>query len=406
MSEERSRRPPPNAGRVRKRSREQMQAGPSSGSSASTVATSSTATTTIAGSGLILPGNALGYPSQQRPPPANRNGVPQPSSSQTVIDLTDSPPPLPRPERSGHHPPLNLGRAEVIDVDALPDSPPPAPPPIPRFGQAEWMGQQYDEEMALYFARDAAQNLLGVGGGNGIFLSPHRRISPPRPVEPNALYSQVGPDASFQGRFYPQADDPMLGHGGMVGPGPSNRITVGGFNPMGSTYPPPRGVMELLHSVRGAVPRAINNLNLPVRNRPVVIDRGFQPPGRLDFNQRVPGIIREDSPVIEDAARARNIDYKAPPPAREGFTRSPKDTDILVCPECQTELGAESTDGAQEQVWASKCGHCYCGKCVQSFRVPALTKNGKKGARPKQKPCVVCSKVNLAAKSNMFKIHL
>ena len=132
---------------------------------------------------------------------------------------------------------------------------------------------------------------------------------------------------------------------------------MGGYNPMGSNYPPPRGVMEMLHSVRGAVPRAINNLHLPVRNRPAVIDRGFQPPGQLDYSRRAPGIIREDSPVIEDAARARNIDYKAPPPAREGFTRSPRDNDILVCPECQTELGAESTDETREQVWASKCGH-------------------------------------------------
>lgn len=333
-----------------------MQAGPSSGSSGSSVATSTTATTTtLAGSGLILPGNVLGYPSQQRPSPANRNGVPQSSSSQTVIDLTDSPPPLPRSERSSHHPPLNLGRTEVIDVDALPDSPPPQIPPIPPFGQAEWVGHhQYDDdEVALY----AAHSLLSVGSQNRLFLNPHRRISPPRPVEPNALYSQVGPDAPFQRRFYPQADDPRLGHGGMVGPGPSGRSAMGGYNPMGSNYPPPRGVMEMLHSVRGAVPRAINNLHLPVRNRPAVIDRGFQPPGQLDYSRRAPGIIREDSPVIEDAARARNIDYKAPPPAREGFTRSPRDNDILVCPECQTELGAESTDETREQVWASKCGH-------------------------------------------------
>ncbi|RPA98123.1 hypothetical protein L873DRAFT_1688776 [Choiromyces venosus 120613-1] len=404
MSEERSRRPPPNAGRVRKRSREQMQAGPSSGSSASSATISSTATTTtIAGSGLILPGNALGYPSQQRPSPANRNGIPQSSSSQTVIDLTDSPPPLPRPERPGNHSPV--GRTEVIDVDALPDPPPSTPLPIPRlFGQAEWVGQQYDEEMALYFARDAAQNLFG--GRNGVRSNHHRRISPPRPVEPNALYSQVGPDAPFQPRFYSQVDDQAPGHGGMVGAGPSSRSAIGGYNAMGSNYPAPRGVLEMLHSAVPHIPRALGPLNFPSRNPAAVIDHGFQPPGQLDYSRRAPGIIREDSPVIEDVARARNLDYKAPPPAREGFTRSPNEDDILVCPECQTELGAESADEAQEQVWASKCGHCYCGRCVLSFRVPALTKNGKKGARPKQKPCVVCSKVNLAAKSNMFKIHL
>ncbi|KAL8683790.1 MAG: hypothetical protein Q9186_000276 [Xanthomendoza sp. 1 TL-2023] len=49
--------------------------------------------------------------------------------------------------------------------------------------------------------------------------------------------------------------------------------------------------------------------------------------------------------------------YDAPSPARKGFTRSPKEEDMLVCPNCENELGT-GKDDIKRQVWVVKaCGH-------------------------------------------------
>ena len=48
--------------------------------------------------------------------------------------------------------------------------------------------------------------------------------------------------------------------------------------------------------------------------------------------------------------------FKAPSPVPEGFTRSPREEDVLVCPNCDHELG--TGDGLKKQVFiAKKCGH-------------------------------------------------
>lgn len=49
--------------------------------------------------------------------------------------------------------------------------------------------------------------------------------------------------------------------------------------------------------------------------------------------------------------------YDAPSPPREGYTRSPKEDDVLICPNCDEELGSGQSD-MKKQVWvARKCGH-------------------------------------------------
>lgn len=49
--------------------------------------------------------------------------------------------------------------------------------------------------------------------------------------------------------------------------------------------------------------------------------------------------------------------YEAPPPAPEGFTRSPEEDDVLVCPNCDSEL-CKGDDDVKKQVWIAKqCGH-------------------------------------------------
>lgn len=49
--------------------------------------------------------------------------------------------------------------------------------------------------------------------------------------------------------------------------------------------------------------------------------------------------------------------YESPPAAQTGFTRSPGEDDILVCPHCDDELGV-GPDEVKRQVWVIKaCGH-------------------------------------------------
>ncbi|KAI4279311.1 MAG: hypothetical protein LQ337_000342 [Flavoplaca oasis] len=49
--------------------------------------------------------------------------------------------------------------------------------------------------------------------------------------------------------------------------------------------------------------------------------------------------------------------YDAPSPAMQGFTRSPKEDDVLVCPMCGNELGTGKSE-RNRQVWVIKaCGH-------------------------------------------------
>ena len=48
--------------------------------------------------------------------------------------------------------------------------------------------------------------------------------------------------------------------------------------------------------------------------------------------------------------------YQAPTPAAEGFTRSPAEDDVLICPNCDCELG--QGDDVKREVWVIRnCGH-------------------------------------------------
>ena len=49
--------------------------------------------------------------------------------------------------------------------------------------------------------------------------------------------------------------------------------------------------------------------------------------------------------------------YQAPPPPAEGFTRSPKEEDTVICPNCDHELG-QGNDEIRRQIWVIRsCGH-------------------------------------------------
>ncbi|CAK1361231.1 hypothetical protein CB0940_03376 [Cercospora beticola] len=83
--------------------------------------------------------------------------------------------------------------------------------------------------------------------------------------------------------------------------------------------------------------------------------------------------------------------YEPPAAASKGFTRTPAEDDVLVCPNCGDEL-AVSEDEKKQEVWIiKKCGHAYCGTCAQ-YRTKTSRGKGKAPAHRMPLPfreCVV-----------------
>ncbi|KAF1933289.1 uncharacterized protein M421DRAFT_712 [Didymella exigua CBS 183.55] len=102
--------------------------------------------------------------------------------------------------------------------------------------------------------------------------------------------------------------------------------------------------------------------------------------------------------------------YEAPPPALVGFTRSPEENDVLVCPNCDSEL-CKGDDDVKKQVWIAKqCGHIYCGECTANRSAKGSAKGKEKQALPKTRPfkaCVVegCGKKVSSSKA-MFQVFM
>ena len=140
-------------------------------------------------------------------------------------------------------------------------------------------------------------------------------------------------------------------------------------------------------------------------------------PGNLDF--AIQGFQMEGINRLQSFPT-----YKAPPSPRPGFTRSPKEDQVIICPNCDQELAVGESE-VQRQVWVSKgCGHVgqlpkfsihhylptvkvYCGQCAQN-RHKSRTKRGTKPSTSKTfKTCVVdgCGKL-LSSPKNMFQLYL
>jgi hypothetical protein len=99
------------------------------------------------------------------------------------------------------------------------------------------------------------------------------------------------------------------------------------------------------------------------------------------------------------------------PAAKSGYTRSPTEKMLLLCVACSRELGA-GTDRLEKSVWASKCGHVYCGACAAGIRASKQRSNRGRGrnvrvqsGKPVQ--CVVPScKTPLSAVKAMWEVFL
>jgi hypothetical protein len=108
--------------------------------------------------------------------------------------------------------------------------------------------------------------------------------------------------------------------------------------------------------------------------------------------------------------------YKAPPVAKEGFTRTYKEEDVILCPMCGDELAIGKGD-VKQQVWVVKaCGHVYCGECATNRSKSKTAKKGKGKENEKKlesarsQPFSVCQADNcntkVFSKTAMFPIYL
>ncbi|CAL3966582.1 unnamed protein product [Diplocarpon coronariae] len=96
----------------------------------------------------------------------------------------------------------------------------------------------------------------------------------------------------------------------------------------------------------------------------------------------------------------RKPEHVAPPPARPGYTRSPVEDEVIICPSCEEELiqnkeieepvvkksGRAPTKKEREEhpFWVVReCGHVYCNNCFQNrakkgFAEQAKSTNSRK----------------------------
>lgn len=83
---------------------------------------------------------------------------------------------------------------------------------------------------------------------------------------------------------------------------------------------------------------------------------------RLDFGMGI-GMMDYEEVAFDmglGGNRPASPEYKAPGDAKEGFTRSPREDEEVVCPNCGDELAVGDGD-LKQQVWVVKsCGHVSC----------------------------------------------
>ncbi|OJJ37406.1 hypothetical protein ASPWEDRAFT_39091 [Aspergillus wentii DTO 134E9] len=127
--------------------------------------------------------------------------------------------------------------------------------------------------------------------------------------------------------------------------------------------------------------------------------------GGLTINLDADGLIMEYPRTgYTPEARTQRSTYKPPSPPPEGFTRNAGEEDVVVCPNCEAELG--TGDETKQQIWVAKpCGHVYCGECAR-HRSLSKAKKANQTTKPFAK-CQVedCGKPVSAPKS-MFQIYL
>ncbi|KAF2138797.1 uncharacterized protein K452DRAFT_300867 [Aplosporella prunicola CBS 121167] len=105
--------------------------------------------------------------------------------------------------------------------------------------------------------------------------------------------------------------------------------------------------------------RAASRFNINLDFMQPIMD--FVGPGPLDYHMPAFTLGHDQEPTPPPPT------YAPPKDAGQGFTRSPKENEVVVCPNCDSELCTGPEDSEKRQVWIVKaCGHAYCGECAQN----------------------------------------
>ncbi|PYH40198.1 putative RING finger domain protein [Aspergillus saccharolyticus JOP 1030-1] len=151
------------------------------------------------------------------------------------------------------------------------------------------------------------------------------------------------------------------------------------------------GVLSILARPPGLFPRAVQALHPWDADVSTIGD----PLGYIDLTHHT-GVRRAPQRPPPNA-------YKPPSPPPAGFTRTLEEDDVVVCPNCDGELGVG--DEIRQQIWVAKhCGHVYCGHCAHHR---SKTKSKKSSTSKPFSTCQVsgCGKPVSAPKA-MLQIYL
>lgn len=249
-----------------------------------------------------------------------------PQASQTIIDLTDEPVEVPAPVRSSSHSqrpqrPPQLGRSDATDLADIIDLTDDIPSPE-------------------------------------IQITHSRRLPPPiRPRSPPPAPRMMDIGAESPIMFMPRGSPAQADNGGAM------------FQTFAGTF----NRFDMINRV-GAMLFQQQRLHDP-HHRVFAMDH--------DINfQAMPGPMDYQHPAH---ARNQKPEHHPPLATREGFTRSPTETDTLICPGCEEELIHKKDKDDNEPVTAKKsgraltrkereehpfwvvkeCGHVYCNNCFQ-----------------------------------------
>jgi hypothetical protein len=121
-----------------------------------------------------------------------------------------------------------------------------------------------------------------------------------------------------------------------------------------------QGFLSTQEAFRQEIALQTRRMGRSLPNRPNMDEIYFSGDGNgnvdltIDLDYQAPGFtIHEPPPPTPPPS------YKPPTPPPEGFTRTVGEDDVVVCPNCDRELGIG--DGPRQQIWVAKnCGHVCC----------------------------------------------
>ncbi|RAK95245.1 putative RING finger domain protein [Aspergillus ibericus CBS 121593] len=117
--------------------------------------------------------------------------------------------------------------------------------------------------------------------------------------------------------------------------------------------------------------------------------------GPLGLDYQLTGVTPDRGPANS---------YKPPTPPPEGFTRNIEEDDVVICPNCDLELGIG--DEVKQQIWVVKqCGHVYCGECASNRSLSKAKKNTSKTKAFSKCQVFGCGKP-VSSPRSMFQIYL